>query len=87
MTRRLLTAPNVSDDEHPAAILVFFASVIGIAGLGLVSAGVVLIAKQGDPVALTIGLLTGLLSGVYYPPEVLPGWLRVISYLLATTYG
>ena len=32
-------------------------------------------------------MLAGLLSGVYYPPEVLPNWLAALSYLLPTTYG
>ena len=72
---------------NPAAVLVFLTSILGIAGLGLVSAGVVLVTKQGDPVALTIGLLTGFLSGVYYPPDVLPSWLSSLSYVLPTTYG
>jgi ABC-2 type transport system permease protein len=62
-------------------------SIVGIAGLGLLSAGVVLVTKQGDPIAFTLGLLAGLLSGVYYPPEVLPQWLAFLSYLLPTTYG
>lgn len=72
---------------NPTAVLVFLTSILGIAGLGLVSAGIVLVTKQGDPVALTIGLLTGFLSGVYYPPDVLPSWLSSVSYLLPTTYG
>ena len=72
---------------NPAALLIFLLSVLGICGLGLLSAGVVLVTKQGDPISMTLGLVAGFLSGVYYPLEVLPGWLAVIGYLLPTTYG
>jgi ABC-2 type transport system permease protein len=71
----------------PSALVVFLLSILGIGGLGMASAGVVLVTKQGDPITLTVGLLAGFLSGVYYPPEVLPGWLASLSYALPMTYG
>ncbi|MBI4493876.1 MAG: ABC transporter permease, partial [Chloroflexi bacterium] len=71
----------------PAVLAAFVLTIASVSGLGLISAGVVLVAKQGDPIAFTWGVLAGLLSGVYYPLEVLPEWLRVIGYALPTTYG
>jgi ABC-2 type transport system permease protein len=46
-----------------AALVIFLLSVLGVSGLGLLSAGVILVTKQGDPVASTLGLLAGFLSG------------------------
>src|SRR5690606_5136869 len=51
-------APNL-----PAALATFLLTIVSLSGLGLVSAGIVLVAKQGDPIAFTWGVLTGLLSG------------------------
>jgi ABC-2 type transport system permease protein len=78
---------NVPFWMTPSALLIFVLSTLGVAGLGLVSAGIILVAKQGDPIAFTIGMLAGLLSGVFYPPEILPEWLTTVAYLLPTTYG
>jgi ABC-2 type transport system permease protein len=71
----------------PTVLVIFVLSTVGVAGLGLVSAGIIMVAKQGDPIAFTIGILAGLLSGVFYPPEILPDWLESIAYMLPTTYG
>lgn len=72
---------------NSAALVIFMLNVLGVGGLGLLSAGVILVTKQGDPVAVMLGLLAGFLSGVYYPLEVLPGWLAAVGYILPTTYG
>jgi len=61
--------------------------VLANAGLGLVNAGFVLVTKRTSPLARLLSLVTNLLAGVYYPIEVLPGWLRAFSYLLPATYS
>jgi len=71
----------------PTAILVFFLTLTSTSGLGLMSAGVIMISKQGDPIGFLWGVLSGLLSGVYYPITVLPDWLQVVSSALPTTYA
>lgn len=58
-----------------------------MAGLGLVSAAVVIVHKEGEPVSWTLSLLTGLFGGVVFPVELLPAWLRRAAPALPTTHA
>lgn len=69
------------------AVLVVLLGVLANAGLGLINASFVLVTKRTSPLARLLGLVTNLLGGVYYPVEVLPHWLRVLSRLLPATYS
>jgi ABC-2 type transport system permease protein len=60
---------------------------IAMCGLGLASAGLVLVTKEGDPVSWGFATLAGLLGGVYFPIDLLPAWLRKVSLLLPTTHA
>lgn len=70
-----------------STIVIFLLTLTSISGLGMMSAGVIMISKHGDPIGFLWGVLSGLLSGVYYPIEVLPGWLQAVSAVLPTTYA
>lgn len=70
-----------------AATLFLILATLGMTGIGIISAGVVMVTKQGNPVQWFIGLLAGLLSGVYYPIEVFPAWLQAIARCLPTTHA
>jgi len=74
--------PNFLD-----ALAVLFIVMFPLAGLGLLSASVILATKRGDPVGWMYSVLSGLFSGIYYPIEVLPNWLRPISFFIPSTYG
>jgi ABC-2 type transport system permease protein len=65
-----------------AAVLLYVAF---MSGVGLASAGFVLVSKEGDPISWLLGAATGLLGGVYFPVELLPGWLRGVAAVLPTT--
>ncbi len=68
-----------------AAILaLYLASIIG---LNLIAGAVVLIVKQGNPVALFTSVASNLLGGVVFPVSVLPQWLKYISYGLSLTWA
>ena len=69
------------------AVLMLALTVLSTMGIGMISAGVILVTKAGDPVAWVFSSLTILLSGVYYPVEVLPQGLRSVSAVLPLTYG
>lgn len=69
------------------AVLMLALTVLSTMGIGMISAGVILVTKAGDPVAWVFSSLTILLSGVYYPVEVLPQALRSVSAALPLTYG
>jgi ABC-2 type transport system permease protein len=75
--------------DWPMAILVWFLAVLAAAGLGLMGASLffLLEVKNGqDPVTWTYQYLIQIVSGLYVPVAVLPGWLRAIGQVLPQTY-
>lgn len=71
----------------PTALVFVGFTILANAGIDLINASFVLVTKRGSPLARFLSLITNLLGGVYYPISALPGWLRVGSYLLPTTYS
>ncbi|MBU1318654.1 MAG: ABC transporter permease [candidate division Zixibacteria bacterium] len=62
-------------------------TITSLSGIGLMGAGIIMVTKVGDPVTWIFTTLTGLLSGVLFPVEYLPGALKAISMLLPTTHA
>ena len=69
------------------ALLILALSMICISGIGLISAGVIMVTKMGDPITWVFSTLSGFLSGVLFPVEVLPTWMQKISAGLPPTYA
>jgi ABC-2 type transport system permease protein len=69
------------------ALLIVLLIIVANAGLGLINASFVLVTKRPSPLVRLLGLVTGLLAGMYFPVEVLPDWLRFFSRLLPATYA
>jgi ABC-2 type transport system permease protein len=57
------------------------------ATLGIISASFVLVFKRGDPIAFLVGSSSFFLGGVFYPTQMLPGFLQPISAVLPMTHG
>lgn len=55
-----------------------------MSGVGLASAGFVLVSKEGDPISWLLGAASGLLGGVYFPVDLLPEWTRRVAHALPT---
>lgn len=73
--------------EVPASLVVLGVSMLATAGLGLLSAGIVLVTKRGDPITWAYGLATSLLGGALVPLDALPEPVRWLSQLLPTTHA
>jgi ABC-2 type transport system permease protein len=58
-----------------------------MSGIGLMSAGIIIMTKVGDPISWAFTSLTSLFSGVLFPVEYLPPALQPISAVLPTTYA
>jgi ABC-2 type transport system permease protein len=69
------------------SLLAMVLTITSLSGIGLMSAGVIIVTKIGDPITWVLTTLTGLLSGVLFPIEYLPGYLKSISLLLPTTHA
>lgn len=57
------------------------------AAFGLASAGLLLLAKRGDPISGPFYQLSMLLSGAVFPLDVLPGFIEAISIAVPATWG
>ena len=71
----------------PAATLAMILTIMSLSGIGLMSAGIIIMTKVGDPITWAFTTLTGLFSGVLFPIDYLPNYLKMISALLPTTYA
>jgi len=69
------------------ALIVLFVVMLPLVGIGFLSASIVLITKKGDPVGWLYTTLSGLFSGIYFPVEILPNWIKPVSYFIPSTYG
>ncbi len=55
--------------------------------IGILSASFILVYKLGNPFSWAFGSLSALFGGVFFPVEILPGWLKWLSNLLPITYS
>jgi ABC-2 type transport system permease protein len=78
---------DVSNANFVTAVIVLILSIVSFSGFGILSAAIVMIVKQGDPISWLFGGFSSLLSGVYYPISVLPTWLTPLSHALPMTYA
>jgi len=76
---------RVLGGPHALSAVVLYGAFM--AGLGLASAGCVLVSKEGEPVSWLFGAASGLLGGVFFPVDLLPSWLARASRLLPTTHA
>jgi ABC-2 type transport system permease protein len=83
----LLFGAQLGRPHVGTVLLTLFLSIAAFGGLGILSASFVMVVKRGDPVNFVLASLSSLLSGVYYPVAVLPGWLQAVSGLLPMTYS
>jgi ABC-2 type transport system permease protein len=70
----------------PAA-LIFVLTLICFSSIGIISAGVILVLKKGNPFSFLVSNLFGLLGGMLYPITIMPGWLQAVAAFLPVTYS
>ena len=69
------------------AFLTQLLTILAFSGIGILSASFIVVFKQEAPINFLFASISGLLAGVLYPVEVLPGWLQSLSNLLPLTYS
>ena len=70
----------------PAALAILLMMIV-MGSIGLISAGFVLVFKQGDPFTGVFLMVGVLLAGTVYPVSVLPGWLQVVGQMFPQMHG
>ncbi|GAB4499889.1 MAG: hypothetical protein OHK0052_15560 [Anaerolineales bacterium] len=74
-------------ESYAVGLTVLALTVLTFSSLGVLAASFIMVLKRGDPVTWLFSALSTLLGGVYYPPEVLPGWMQTLSALFPVTYA
>lgn len=70
-----------------SSIVILVLTMLSFSGLGILSAGFVMIFKRGNPMGWLISSLEGLVGGIYFPVAVMPAWLQSLSKLFPITYA
>jgi ABC-2 type transport system permease protein len=71
----------------PILLLIICLTILSFTGIGLISAGFIIIFKQGSPLNWIMSTASGVLGGILYPVAVLPAWLHPFSQLLPITHA
>ena len=69
------------------ALLIFILTVVCFSSIGIISAGIILVLKKGNPFNFLVSNLFGLLGGMLYPITVMPEWLQALAAFLPITYS
>ena len=70
------------------ALLVLAVCSVSLVGFGIVAAVLPLLSpEKGQQVSYIVSSLLLLVSGVYYPVDVLPGWMQAIATVSPVTYA
>jgi ABC-2 type transport system permease protein len=82
----LVGGAKINVSHLPAFVLVLALGVAACNGVGLFAASFLVLFKRGDPVTMVYGLAASLLGGALFSIDVLPSWLRWMSYLVPHAY-
>jgi ABC-2 type transport system permease protein len=79
---------DVSHANYPAALLILAICSVSLVGFGMCAAVMPLLSpEKGQQVTMIFGSSLLLISGVYYPVNVLPGWMQVLAKVSPVTYA
>ena len=79
---------DLSNANYGAALVVLAVCSISLVGFGVVAAVMPLLSpEKGQQVTYIVSALLLLVSGVYYPVNVLPDWMHPIATVSPVTYG
>lgn len=83
----LISGLRFSDANYAAALAGLALAIISFASIGIIAAGIIMVTKRGNPVTVIFASVANLVSGVFYPVEVLPEWLQFVARLMPLTYA
>jgi ABC-2 type transport system permease protein len=79
---------DLSEANYVGALLVLATCSVSLVGFGIVAAVLPLLSpEKGQQVSYIVSSLLLLVSGVYYPVDVLPGWMQAIATVSPVTYA
>ncbi|WP_025742488.1 ABC transporter permease [Aquimarina pacifica] len=78
---------DISSMNILSTILALILSLLVFVSLGIFSAAGTIIFKKGEPFGILFGTMSSLLGGAVFPVEILPDWLKAISYVVPIRYS
>jgi ABC-2 type transport system permease protein len=79
---------DLTQANYWGALLVLAVCSVSLVGFGIVAAVLPLLSpEKGQQVSYIVSSLLLLVSGVYYPVDVLPGWMQAIATVSPVTYA
>jgi ABC-2 type transport system permease protein len=79
---------DLGDANYVAALVVLAVCSVSLVGFGVVAAVMPLLSpEKGQQVTYIVSALLLLVSGVYYPVNVLPDWMQPLATVSPVTYG
>ncbi len=83
----VLFGADLSHANWPAGLVLLLATVAAYSVFGILSTGIILVIKRGDPIRWLVTELAALVAGAYFPVALLPDWLERIAAVLPMTYA
>jgi ABC-2 type transport system permease protein len=83
----VLVGADFSQANWGSALVVLLISLTSLVSYGIISAAFTIVFKRTDPMSWFVNSIAYVFSGVFFPIELFPPWLRIISYLLPFTYA
>lgn len=83
----ILLGADFSQINWLSTAVIMVLSLASVICFGVLAASFTIIFKRGDPISFAINAVAYVFSGVYFPIEVMPPGLRVIAYLLPSTFA
>ncbi|MDQ1278785.1 MAG: transporter permease [Thermoproteota archaeon] len=77
---------NITLLSIPSAILMSFLLISSHMAVGVLSTGIIMKTKEGNPLTWAFSWITQLISGVFYPLNLLPWYLGWLGRLFPLTY-
>jgi ABC-2 type transport system permease protein len=79
---------DLAEANYWGALVVLAVCSVSLVGFGIVAAVLPLLSpEKGQQVSYIVSSLLLLVSGVYYPVNVLPGWMQAIATVSPVTYA
>lgn len=72
--------------QAPVVFSTLLLTIPAFCSVGIFSASFIILFKKGDPLNWGFAVISWLLGGVYYPVDILPGWLHEAAWFLPMTH-
>lgn len=70
----------------PTAVVIVILGLAATFSIGILGASIKVLSKRSDPILQIYTIAASILSGAFFPVELLPSWARAFSWVIPHTY-